>query len=256
MVMKDITSLPSFHDVSESDHLYGEHSGSPVKISLLEFIDYISPFIFDNTRTVTYWSYDTALANNFIVPDNFYGKVGDYVVMKTSSSASREGGAIWECYALDVSAQRYYWRDCAKGIPFTYDDFTPEQLAALKGDKGDKGDSGIIPVIDKKTSAGWNGTIPVTYAGEPGSIVLYGDYLWFLYAVTIDHNGNPIYSWERIPDAAELEIALRYKENTSNKVSEINADNKGSTTLYPSIKAVADYVNSVLGNIEGLLSEV
>lgn len=29
-----------------------------------------------------------------------------------------------------------------KGDPFTYDDFTPEQLAALKGAKGDKGDKG------------------------------------------------------------------------------------------------------------------
>lgn len=27
-----------------------------------------------------------------------------------------------------------------KGDPFTYEDFTPEQLAALKGEKGDKGD--------------------------------------------------------------------------------------------------------------------
>jgi hypothetical protein len=29
-----------------------------------------------------------------------------------------------------------------RGEPFTYDDFTPEQLAALKGPKGDKGDKG------------------------------------------------------------------------------------------------------------------
>lgn len=30
-----------------------------------------------------------------------------------------------------------------KGDPFTYEDFTPEQLNALKGPKGDKGDPGI-----------------------------------------------------------------------------------------------------------------
>lgn len=30
----------------------------------------------------------------------------------------------------------------AQGDAFTYDDFTPEQLASLKGDKGDKGDTG------------------------------------------------------------------------------------------------------------------
>ena len=30
-----------------------------------------------------------------------------------------------------------------KGDPFTYEDFTPEQLSSLKGDKGDKGDAGL-----------------------------------------------------------------------------------------------------------------
>lgn len=34
-----------------------------------------------------------------------------------------------------------------KGDPFTYEDFTPEQLAALKGEKGDKGDPGA-PGVD------------------------------------------------------------------------------------------------------------
>lgn len=29
-----------------------------------------------------------------------------------------------------------------KGDPFTYEDFTQEQLAALKGEKGEKGDKG------------------------------------------------------------------------------------------------------------------
>jgi hypothetical protein len=33
-------------------------------------------------------------------------------------------------------------KDGDKGDAFVYDDFTPEQLAALKGDKGDKGDTG------------------------------------------------------------------------------------------------------------------
>ena len=34
-------------------------------------------------------------------------------------------------------------KDGAKGDPFTYDDFTEEQLALLKGEKGDPGDEGI-----------------------------------------------------------------------------------------------------------------
>lgn len=35
-----------------------------------------------------------------------------------------------------------------KGDPFTYDDFTPEQLAALKGAKGDAGKDGYTPIKD------------------------------------------------------------------------------------------------------------
>lgn len=44
------------------------------------------------------------------------------------------------------------------------------------------------------------------------------------------------------------------KENNSNKVTILT--DKTSTTKYPSNKAVVDYVDSVLGNIETLLSEV
>lgn len=38
-----------------------------------------------------------------------------------------------------------------KGDAFTYDDFTPEQLAALKGEKGDKGDKGDAFTYDDFT---------------------------------------------------------------------------------------------------------
>ena len=37
-----------------------------------------------------------------------------------------------------------------KGDPFTYSDFTPEQLAELKGDKGDTGPSGTEVYIMKE----------------------------------------------------------------------------------------------------------
>jgi len=37
---------------------------------------------------------------------------------------------------------REEWLASLKGEPFLYEDFTPEQLALLKGEKGDKGDKG------------------------------------------------------------------------------------------------------------------
>lgn len=45
-----------------------------------------------------------------------------------------------------------------KGDPFTYDDFTPEQLAALKGDKGDTG------------ATGQDGHSPVVTASKVGKV--------------------------------------------------------------------------------------
>jgi len=50
------------------------------------------------------------------------------------------------------------------GIPFTYDMFTPAQLAALKGEKGDKGDTTVkIVVVD---------SLPDTAAGYGADTVL------------------------------------------------------------------------------------
>ena len=45
-----------------------------------------------------------------------------------------------------------------RGAPFTYADFTPEQLAALKGEKGDKGDKGEP---GEKGASGADGKTPV-----------------------------------------------------------------------------------------------
>lgn len=56
-----------------------------------------------------------------------------------------------------------------KGDPFTYADFTPDQLAALKGPKGDKGDQGIQGVTGPQGPVG-----PVGPKGEPGIQGLQG----------------------------------------------------------------------------------
>ena len=51
-----------------------------------------------------------------------------------------------------------------KGDPFTYSDFTTEQLAALKGEKGDKGDPGAQGIQGEKGEKGDKGD-----QGEPGA---------------------------------------------------------------------------------------
>ena len=62
-----------------------------------------------------------------------------------------------------------------KGDPFTYNDFTPDQLAALKGPKGDPGDPGQPGAIGPKGDQGIPGVAgPVGPKGEPGIQGLQG----------------------------------------------------------------------------------
>ena len=57
-----------------------------------------------------------------------------------------------------------------KGDPFTYADFTSEQLAALKGDKGDKGDTGADGAKGDKGDRGEKGADGVTPTFTIGTI--------------------------------------------------------------------------------------
>ena len=60
-------------------------------------------------------------------------------------------------------------------------------------------------------------------------------------------------SWELI---GGTDINLSAKEDTINKVTAITNENKESTTLYPNIKAVYDYIDIMIGDIKIALSEV
>ena len=70
-----------------------------------------------------------------------------------------------------------------KGDPFTYEDFTPEQLASLKGDKGDKGDNGkdgvdgYTPVKDIDYFDGVNGKSAYQIAVDNGFIGTEAEWL-------------------------------------------------------------------------------
>lgn len=63
-----------------------------------------------------------------------------------------------------------------KGDPFTFEDFTPEQLDALKGEKGDPGKDGIIPYIEPTTKHWFIGTTDtgIVAEGKDGANGLQG----------------------------------------------------------------------------------
>lgn len=53
-----------------------------------------------------------------------------------------------------------------KGDPFTYADFTPQQLATLKGDKGDRGETGAKGANGKDGAKGADGVTPTLKVGS------------------------------------------------------------------------------------------
>lgn len=55
---------------------------------------------------------------------------------------------------------------------------------------------------------------------------------------------------DKVPSCAAVSTALEGKLNTSSKASGINDDNKNNDDIIPSVKAVADYVDS---NISGAM---
>lgn len=84
-------------------------------------------------------------------------------------------------YNTDIILHEGITSQGEKGESFKYNDFTPEQLAALKGEKGDKGDKGEDAVFDitddfyftsnnklalvKETDAIKDNTKPITSGG-------------------------------------------------------------------------------------------
>ncbi|MBR1533433.1 MAG: hypothetical protein IJ639_03640 [Ruminococcus sp.] len=130
------------------------------------------------------------------------------------------------------------------------DDITAEELIAALGIDG----SGVI-IIDAETSADWNDEIPTDFEGEEGNVAFYDGKLWLLYQIT-KNAGHTYYFWESLVDYADFEAALQGKEDTGNKTNAITSENKNSTTKFPTLKAVADYVDRIVGDVETLLTDV
>jgi hypothetical protein len=64
------------------------------------------------------------------------------VVVTTSNDPVLQEWDEFKEKDVEARAALFFFAKGDKGDAFTYADFTPEQLAALKGDKGDKGDQG------------------------------------------------------------------------------------------------------------------
>jgi hypothetical protein len=77
--------------------------------------------------------------NAIDTPSDWNGDLTELERMETKVS-----DALEKCYEAAEYAFTAQGSKGEKGDPFTYEDFTPEQLAALRGERGEKGDKGDV----------------------------------------------------------------------------------------------------------------
>ena len=153
-----------------------------------------------------------------------------------------------------------------KGDAFTYDDFTAEQLAALKGEKGDKGDTGDVGPQGPQGIQGPAGadgakgdkgdkgdTGEIGPKGDPGEIGPAGPKGADGLTTSISVNGstyNHINGTITLPDYPSTDgLATTESVNTAlaSKADKNHTHNDYVTT---------ESFNTALGNIESLLSNI
>lgn len=89
-------------------------------------------------------------------------------------------GAVTLTYGISKGEKGDTGSKGDKGDPFVYSDFTPEQLASLKGEKGDKGDQGIQGIQGERGIQGEQGIQGVKgdtgEKGDKGDAFTYSDF--------------------------------------------------------------------------------
>lgn len=174
--------------------------------------------------TITVWSYETSQANNFTVPTNYEGKLGDIVVVSTGSGS---GGRIFMLKQI-VSAygtSTYFWDDVTNlddnevttakinGGAVTTVKIADGAVTTAKIYSGAVTEAKLsadfknvtpkIKVWSYETSQTNNFTVPSTYEGKIGDIVVVttgtgtGGKM-FVCARIISAYGSSQYYWEEI----------------------------------------------------------
>ena len=102
-----------------------------------------------------------------------------------------------------------------KGDPFTYDDFTPEQLAALKGDKGDTGATG---------QDGHSPSVTASKAGKVTTVYVDGS------SIATINDGNDGQNGSDGQDGADGYSPSASVSKSGNKATITITDKDGTTT--------------------------
>ena len=134
---RDALKLMSAHSLPDSPAAYGMKAGA-VKPKfwkpLVELVGLINALIDRMNTALADVKGKQALAVKSIEKTSSDGLVDTYTITFLS-------GNTFE-FTIENGQQGPQGPQGAQGDPFTYEDFTAEQLAVLKGEKGDKGDKG------------------------------------------------------------------------------------------------------------------
>lgn len=148
-----------------------------------------------------------------------------------------------------------------KGEAFTFEDFTPEQLASLKGPKGDtgaqgpqgeKGDTGATGPQGPAGPKGEKGD-----KGDPGAITIDTSLSTTstnavqnkAIATAVNGKANTTHTHE-ISEVTNLQTNLNNKVNTSDIANNLTTTASGKVLDARQGKALKDYVDGLVGNIE------
>lgn len=139
-----------------------------------------------------------------------------------------------------------------KGDPFTYNDFTPEQLAALKGDKGDtgekgdKGEKGDTGEQGPKGDKGDPGEITTAYANNTFANTLKGSKIGPEILIDdispVEHNISVKISSETVTDLSEVKVTRRGKNLFGGLTKGIGLNSNNGSEITNSNYAVSDYI--------------
>ena len=123
------------------------------------------------------------VAVDVVNPDGsrYHSMWENQIVVTTANDSVLQEWDEFKQQEVKARAAIFFFAKGDKGDAFTYNDFTPEQLAALKGEKGDTGDTGETGAQGEQGIQGEKGE-----KGEKGDKGDTGDCIYPSFGVTAD----------------------------------------------------------------------
>lgn len=168
-------------------HFSNKVFGRSIDVDVVDGTAFIPDIFLQVDKDLYAWAFVGTPENGYtkisrVFKINRRNKPADYVYTPTDQMTLAEVKAIAESVRADADNGKFNGEKGDKGDkgdPFTYEDFTEEQLASLVGPKGDKGDPGAVQTVNG-TAPDENGNVQIEISsqadwnaaeGEPGHVL-------------------------------------------------------------------------------------